>query len=303
MKTGIIQLLLSLNTALAAGTSGYQFKEGHSHTTLSFHLYKNLIVIPARLNDTLQVQLILDTGARSLLLYGKRFANLANSITGKKIRVAGWGNGQAIQAATSFPNDLTLGDVQGTGLSVAIVPDRKLASDKPMIDGVIGYDLFARFAVVIDYQKKMIELYDQLPAHRRYGFSAVPMEVNQARPQVTSTLILGNHEHVALPLLVDTGSSLELTLFSTSKERFLLSDNDRVLGRGIAGIIRGFELFIEQVLLDNWIIQDVSANLVHIKNHPDPLFTVSGSLGGGFLKDHIVIFDYPGRQLWLKRFA
>jgi hypothetical protein len=129
------------------------------------------------------------------------------------------------------------------------------------------------------------------------------MEVTHARPQVISTLVLGNKKQLALPLLVDTGSSLELTLFSTSKEKFTLPDHDHVLGRGIAGIIRGFELFIEQITLDNWVIQDISAHLVHVRNHPDPLFTVSGSLGGGFLKDHIVIFDYPGGKLWLKRFA
>jgi hypothetical protein len=301
MVTLLLLLTSWLVPATAASPRGYHFLEGVSHTTIPFQLYKNLIVIPAQLNDTLSVNLILDTGTRSLLLYGKRFANLPTLKQGPTIRVSGWGSGSTIEARMAFPNKLSIGEITGHELSIAVVPTRKMFSDRPKIDGIIGYELFVRFVVEINYKTKQIHLYNRVAPGQTLGFTAVPLEVNRARPQVVSTIRLKDNREVNMKLLVDTGSSLGLTIFSRSREGYETSSEKSVIGFGLAGSVLGYQLQIDNLQLGTLLVQRITTNLVQVTQHPDDTFEMAGSLGAEFLKNHIVIFDYPGSRMFLKQ--
>ena len=301
MVTLLLLLTSWLAPDLAASPRGYHFMEGVSHTTIPFQLYKNLIVIPAQLNDSLSVNLILDTGTRSLLLYGKRFANLPTLKQSPSIRVSGWGSGSTIEARMAYPNKLSIGEITGHELSIAVVPTRKMFSDRPKIDGIIGYELFVRFVVEINYKTKQIHLYNRVTPSHTAGFSTVALEVNRARPQVMSTIRLKNKKEVSIKLLVDTGSSLGLTIFSRSREGYDTSAEKDVIGFGLAGSVHGYQLYIDNLRLGNVPVRRISTNLVQVTHHPDEAFEMAGSLGAEFLKDHIVIFDYPGSRMYLKQ--
>ncbi len=79
-----------------SNAGGYQFLEGASRTAIRFEMFRNLIVIPAKINDTLNVELILDTGTRSMLLYGKKFANMKNLSGNRRVKIAGWDRPRAL---------------------------------------------------------------------------------------------------------------------------------------------------------------------------------------------------------------
>lgn len=293
----IIVLLLSSLTGLAA--SGYQFLEGVTRTSIKFELYKDLIVIPAKINDTLKVRLILDTGTRSMLLYGKRFAGLQNLSANRQIKVSGWGSPDGVAAAVAYPNNIQIGHVTGEALAIAVVPGRSLFAEKPKIDGIIGYELFVKFVVEINYKTRMIHLFEKMPFRHTHGFTAVPLEINKAMPQVQSSIILSDKTRVDLRLLVDTGSSLGLTLFSKDQFGGYASDIQRPVGVGLNGIIRGFDLYLKHLFLANLEVKSIPSHLVNVEQHPDDKFTFCGSIGAAFLKKHIVIFDYPSSRMFL----
>jgi hypothetical protein len=290
-------LVLSSLSGLAAG--GYQFLEGVTRTALKFELYKDLIVIPARINDTISVRLILDTGTRSMLLYGKKFAGLRNMSGNRHVKVAGWGSPNGVDAAVSFPNNIRIAQIKGEALALAVITTRNLFDDKPNIDGIIGYELFVKFVVEIDYKARTMYLYEKMPADHAQGFTPIPLEINKAMPQVMSTIIMPDKTRVDLRLLVDTGSSLGLTLFSKDKFSAYASEDQRPVGIGLNGVIRGFDLYFKRLFLGNLKVKSIPSHLVTVDKHPDDNFSYCGSIGAAFLRKHIVIFDYPSSRLFL----
>jgi hypothetical protein len=283
-----------------ASPRGFHFYEGITHTEIPFELYKNLIVIPAQLNDSTSLKLILDTGTRSVLLYGRRFKKMGTLLS-KKIRVSGWGASGSITAHMAYPNKIEIGAIRGTELNIAVVPDRKFLPDKSEIDGLIGYELFVRFAVEINYFTRTIHLYDRLSPAQLTGFSSIPIEINLSRPEIHSRIRLHDQTEVKLKLLVDTGSSLGLTIFARDVAAFRPINEPRTIGIGVAGLIQGFDLFVDHVSLGPANIKPRSSHLVAVSHHPDEHFTMAGSLGAEFLKEHVVIFDYPESRLLLKK--
>jgi hypothetical protein len=299
MVTPILTLLFALTSFSALGAGGYDFLFGKSSTTIHFEMFRNLIVIPVTINDSVKVKLILDTGTRSMLLYGKRFASMPNLTTSHRIKIAGWGSPDGVDAGISYPNKVVLGSIKGELLGVAVVSTRKMFDEKPGIDGIIGYELFVKFVVEINYKARTICLFEKLPYGHADGFISLPLEINRAMPQVQSSLVMADNSRVNLRLLIDTGSSLGLTVFS--KEQFLnhSGETPHNVGFGLNGVIKGFDLYLKHFFLGNLKVKSLSSCVVNVEEHPDETFTFCGSLGAQFLKKHIVIFDYPSNKLFL----
>jgi hypothetical protein len=299
MVAPVLILLLVMSSLSGFAANGYQFLEGATRTAIRFEIYRNLIVIPARINDTLNAKLILDTGTRSMLLYGKKFANMKNLSSKRRVKISGWGSPEGVDAQVSFPNNIRIGSIRGEELGVAVVPSRPLFADKPTIDGIIGYELFVKFVVEINYKTKTIYLFDKLPPGHAEGFTSIPLEINKAMPQVQSSILLKDKTTVNLRLLVDTGSSLGLTLFS--KDRFSIQSSEipRTVGIGLNGVIKGFDLYLKHFFLGDMKVKSGQSYVVNVEEHPDEKFTYCGSVGAAFLKKHIVIFDYPSSKLFL----
>lgn len=298
LRLSLVLMFATLTPALGAG--GYRLAAGRTFTSVEFEKYKDLIVLPAVINDTLHVRLILDTGTRSILLYGKRFAHLKNLSTRRKVSVAGWGSPHPIDASFSYPNQIQIGHVTGEALAIAVIPDRPLFKDHTTIDGIIGYELFAKFIVEINYQTQIIRMFERLPFGYGSEFVTVPLEVNRAMPQVNSKVVINSKTSVNVKLLVDTGSSLGLALFT--KDEFLLHSSHQRLpvGIGLNGPVYGYDLYWKEFWLGDLPIRRIPAHVIDIDEHPDQSFTYCGSIGAAFLKKHTVIFDYPGERLLLK---
>lgn len=299
----VVVVLLFTGSAFAnpAARHGYQFIEGFSHTTIPFQKYQDLIVIRAQMNDSITLNLILDTGTRSLLLYGKKFRKLQNLRPDKKVKVSGWGSPEGVDATLSYPNTISLGEIRGNYVGVAVVDRGRMFTDAPSIDGIIGYELFARFAVEINYKTRTIHLYDRLPEGHTDDFTALPLEVNNARPQITSKITMQNDKTLSLKLLIDTGSSLGLAVFSTTNKGFSSSPELSAIGRGLTGSVNGYELFVKEVILGDMKVDYLPTHLVDVSRHPDNQFTFSGSLGASFLREHVVIFDYPRSSFFISK--
>lgn len=294
----VAAFVFALSPAFGAG--GFQLQPGRTHTSVPFQTYKDVIIVPAIINDTVPVRLILDTGTRSILLCGKRFAGMQNLSSRRKVGITGWGSPKPIDAAVSYPNTIEIGHVRGEALAFAVVPERHLFAGRPDIDGIIGYELFAKFIVEINYDTEVLQLFEKLPYGYASDFVKIPLEVNKAMPQIASTVVLNNKTTVQVKLLVDTGSSLGLALFT--KEKFLEFSSHRLqsVGIGLNGPIHGYDLYCKRIMLGNLRVKQIPTHVIDIDEHPDETFSYCGSIGAAFLRKHVVIFDYPGERLLLK---
>ena len=64
------------STQASETKAGFSLPEDVSEVSLKFQSIRNLIVLLVVINDSIQVNLILDTGCRNLVLFGKRFQKL-----------------------------------------------------------------------------------------------------------------------------------------------------------------------------------------------------------------------------------
>src|SRR5688572_24195031 len=60
----------------SAPKAGFSLPDNVQEVTFKFRKFKNLILLPVIINDTVVVNLILDTGCRNLLLFGGVFEKL-----------------------------------------------------------------------------------------------------------------------------------------------------------------------------------------------------------------------------------
>src|SRR5262245_22747880 len=120
MRALVLCFVLVVFSAAGASTrtTGYQFIEVYSHTTIPFEQYKDLIIISILMNDSINLRLVLDTGTRSLLVYGRRFRKLQNLHRERRVKVVGWGSPKGVEACLSYPNSVSLGKIRGDELGI-----------------------------------------------------------------------------------------------------------------------------------------------------------------------------------------
>jgi Aspartyl protease len=294
-----VLLILGISfTPLDEEPIGYHFDQGKVATTIKFVSYRNLIIIPVQLNDTIKLNLVLDTGTRSLILFGNKCRRLGNIAKGRKVKIGGRGNSEFVDADFSFPNNIKIGDIVGKGVGAVVLSESKLTEVAPGIDGIIGYELFIRFCIKVDYAKRTITLFDEIPSDAYEKFQPMALSLVDSRPEIISTIYLSKRKKIFAKTLIDTGSSMGLLVFANRKNNFNVFGREMELGIGLAGSVMGFDLGISSWQLGNITFSPGNCNLVPTDTEGES--TISASIGGGFLKDHVVMFHYPSSQFFIR---
>jgi len=296
----ILLLVLNFVNPLPAVNypAGYNFVDGRAVSVIKFTRYRNLIVVPAQLNDTTKLNLILDTGIRTLILFSKKSEKLSNLHKGKKLKVSGRGVLESVECDLSFPNQIRLGDVIGTGIAAAVVTNNELAEEAPGIDGIIGYELFVRFCIRIDYLSNTITLFNEVPRDAFEEFSSMDLNLKNLRPEIAMTLRFSKKRKLNVNALIDTGSSFELLVYDSKRDKFGYSSESVRIGTGLAGSVFGYSLGNIQFQLGDSDHFNADFNLVLYRNKKSD--DATASIGGGFLKNYVVMFDYPHSRFYIK---
>ena len=176
----------------------------HTAAALPFDNFNNEIVFAATVNGH-PLRLLLDSGSGTAFVTGGA-AQAAGLTTQGDLPAFGYGG----SAATGLVPDTTLdvGDaVELKHLTLHVIKDAaltKLLADRGHVDGAIGYELFARLVVGIDYAGKTLTLTDPAaPAASTAGALVVPIKLENRMPT-----ILASVDHKAPGrFLVDTGDS------------------------------------------------------------------------------------------------
>jgi hypothetical protein len=111
------------------------------------------LIVMARVNGGRPLRLVLDTGARGLMLH-RSAANALGLESLVTSQVGGLGSGRPIDATLSLARTVSFGELEFRDCLVD-VSSRELAAGA---DGVLAPSLFARFLIKIDPNAKMLEL-------------------------------------------------------------------------------------------------------------------------------------------------
>jgi hypothetical protein len=167
------------------------------------------------------------------------------------------------------------------------------------IDGLVGYEMFRRFDVQIDYAKKTLTISDPRNFVSPPGATVLDFKLAGTNPKISATL-----DGMPVALTVDTGSRDSLTMSSPfvrahSLVKKYAASPEAVIGWGVGGAARGRPARFGALQLGDLNIEGIAGNLfVGDKGaFSDP--DIAGNLGGGVLRRFTVAFDYANRKMYL----
>ncbi|MGB3468914.1 MAG: aspartyl protease family protein [Cyclobacteriaceae bacterium] len=286
---------------------GFKLPKGAKRIVVPFKEYNNLVVVPVTINKTLTLDFIVDTGVQNAILTEKVFTDVLGLEYQRKISIAGPG---LIDSVTAFIcNNIQIslpGGISASRSSLLVLETDYLQLKNNMgaeIYGIIGYDLFSRFVVEINYDNNEITFHDPKFFKKKRYMKKIPITVERTKPYI-ETLIkyTDGSEADSIRLMVDSGASHALLLDPEDDTSIEVPEETITtnLGKGLGGSIDGKIGRIEKYYFDDLTFSQVLASF------PDPGIynknikrgSRSGTIGGDILSRINPVFDYQKENIY-----
>lgn len=272
---------------------------GEEKTTVPVKLFRDRPIIEVKIGKHKEpLRFVLDTGSGISVISEEvsRRLDIKPITTGGRARAIG-GDGK-FQIVYGFLRQIGIGEVKIQNVPVYI---RKFHENDEKIDGYIGLGLISKFLTTLDYGALTFSLVRQreVEATENNNSPSLPL-------RLTSSGYLSGEvqlEGIEAPLnfIVDTGASVsvisdELAAL-TEVNKYISDEKMRVVGA--AGVTEGVSAFllprvtfgshsrekIKAIALDLDIINETSG------------FEQAGILGGNFLKNYRLTFDFKNSRV------
>ncbi|MBX2968930.1 MAG: aspartyl protease family protein [Cyclobacteriaceae bacterium] len=290
---------------------GFHIADGKKKVQIPIEVHNNLIVVRVILNDAIPLKFIIDTGVRTAILTQKSFSDILQLPYSRKYTISGPGGEKLIDAYVANNVSLTLPGVTGKGHALLVLEEDYLELRNHLgtdVHGILGYELFSRFIIEVDYQKKFMTLMTPDKFRQKKKYEVIPIRIQDTKPYLLAPININSEHALNAKLLVDTGASHGLMLEPESDSRIHLPERNipNIIGRGLGGEITGKTGRIESLELGNYIIEKPLANFPDSNAYfSDSLKYLAidrnGTLGGEILSRFTVIFNFPQEKIYLKK--
>ena len=292
---GLVNFLTYLGNSGALYTAS-----GSTQTTVPFSLVGNRPIVNLKVNGNAEpLRFVLDTGSGITVISDET----AKRLNIKPITRGGYakgigGNGK-FEIVYGLLKQVSIGEVNLKNVPVYL---RKFQDDNSSVDGYIGLGLISKFLTTIDYGKQTFGLTKRIAETADF---AAKSDLSLPLRLTSSGFLSGEVqlEGIESPLnfIVDTGASVSVISDRIAKSDgiipFLNEERLRVIGSaGVTENVATFQLprvtfgqhsrkDIMAVALDLDIINEASG------------FEQSGILGGNFLKNYCLTFDFKNSKV------
>ncbi|MCF6351940.1 MAG: aspartyl protease family protein [Cyclobacteriaceae bacterium] len=287
---------------------GFVLPDGVDKLSIPFELNNNLIIIKVLLNNAIPLKLILDTGIRTTVLTEKTFTDLLNLTYSRKITIPGVGGKKIIDAYVTNNVTLEISGLIGRGHALIVLEDDLLQLKNYLgtnVHGILGYELFSRFIVEINYSKKIVTFYN--PSHYKIKkrFSAFDLDIIDTKPYIYSSFSLNDSSVFRGKFMVDTGASHSFLIDVNSNPAYYIPQPSIYshLGRGLGGELFGHIARIDKISLPPFSFEEVITTFPDSSDYNTDTYKSSrnGTIGGGLLSRFTVVFDYIHEKIYLKK--
>jgi len=274
---------------------------GGSSATLPFELLNNHIYVQVKVNGKGPYRFLCDTGGENVIT--PELARALDLKTEGALQGRGVGEKSEDVALTKV-DSVALGAVTLTNQVFAVFPMAALSKVEGIeVDGLVGYELFKRFIVKVDYENSRLTF--TLPsAFAVHGEgTVVPFRFNGRIPQVD-----GEIDGIKGTFDIDTGSRSSLDLMAPFVEAHNLSAKyqpkfEAMTGYGFGGAARSAVSRAALLKLGTVEVREPVTELTLQKKGSLTSQYVAGNVGAGVLKRFNITFDYARQQLILERNA
>jgi hypothetical protein len=291
---------------------GFQMSPGQRKAQIPIEISNNLVIVPVVLNDALPLKFIIDTGVRTAILTQKTFSDILNLPYSRKYTIAAPGGVKSVDAYITTNVSLQLPGIVGRGHAMLVLGEDYLELRNYLgtdVHGILGYELFSRFIVEIDYEKKVMILRAPEAFHKPRKFRSLPITVEDTKPYVKVPITLQDGTVIIAKLMMDSGASHGLMLDPATDDAIKVPANvvSSTIGRGLGGEITGKVGRIKSLSMGDYKIENVIANFPDPNSYIDTLKMTSvarnGSLGGELMSRFTIIYNFPKEEVYFKKNA
>jgi len=265
---------------------------------------RNQVRVPVSINGSAPFRLILDTGMPGpgvLLRHSDRVDSLALEFPGSD-QLSGGGSGPAVQARVAPSERITVGGIEISEVPVAVLPPQSALLQE--VDGVIGAELFDRYAVRVDVDHKTMDLLDAKTFEPNPGSSIVALRIRDRMAFVDARVTVDGGAPVTADLAIDLGAGHGLWLNDDDDGRFAPPAHtiETVLGRGLSGPITGSVGRVRRIEIGDFAFENVVTLFPVAEYHnPGGVDFRDGFIGAEILKRFVVTYDYEHKRMVLER--
>lgn len=297
----MLSLIVFCFSAPIAFEASHQARSPHR---VPFEITNNLVILQGSINGSKPLAFILDTGASTTVISDSRAKELGLKLEGKTDATT---QGGSIEASFVKGVSLNLSGVEFPKMTLAAIRLSGLeAGLGRKVDGILGYEIFNRFVVEIDYASKVVTFYEPQGYEYSGRGEVIPISIEDNTPFVVGKItgpktIEGN-------FLIDTGAPGILNIAGpfAAKHKLLnsvphtisITSGALLAGRssGKIGRVKGFQmgsLVIKKPVVN--FSQDTGGS------EGDEASTEYGGLiGGEILGRFKLIIDYSRKQIILE---
>jgi len=278
--------------------ASHGFAEGLESASLDISLGINHVYLTATVNGVGPFNFILDTGA-GLTIVDTKLADTLGLQGAGTLPAAGIGGLEVGKFARI--DSISLGDLSLFDLTVGVIDFGMINSMTAMpIHGIIGYNLFSRLIVEIDYAGEKLNIFEAESDLFAGGEDTLECEIEANHPIVKGYV----NDSIEGRFRFDTGSQNFLDLNTPFvKNNNLKDDIVRDLGEydilGIGGTSKTSLVFIKSFTLGKFRLPEVLTGLYESETGIFSTENVDGNVGGGVLGWFKVGFDYPHNKVYL----
>ena len=269
---------------------------GETQSIVPMKQINNRPVIQVKLKkDGPLLNFVLDTGSGITVVSEKTAKRLKISSVARGGEARALGGDGRFNIVYGFLKRITIGDARVRNVPIYI---RKFHRNQDKIDGYIGLSLISKYVTTLDYGNNVFKLikkkeYKKLNLDKNNGMS-VPL-------RLTSSGFLSGHVKLdgfetPLNFIVDTGASVSVISESLANSHqlkpHLLKQTIDVIGS--AGVTEDVPLFLlPNVTFGDYSRKSLKAVALNLNLiNEDSGFEQAGILGGNFLKNYSLTFDF-----------
>lgn len=277
-------------------SSGFSLPAGVTSVTIPFRLIANVVVLDVSINGREALPFVLDTGAVNILL--------PEAARALELHPEGslWGFGagkDSIETAQVKVDEFDMGNVHFGPHVFAVYPIPELSKSMGVenLGGLLGYEVFKRFVVTIDYVHRTATF--ALPAASVYAGNGtiMPFRFNGNIPELD-----GSVEGSPGRFHVDTGSAFAVVLYTPWVQQHRSHFGDAFEQAQTAMGAAGGEMAFTVANIDRFTVGGLPFGPMPVVLSLQAKGALAnpygaGLIGSGLLLTKRVTFDYPQQRL------
>jgi hypothetical protein len=264
--------------------------------TIAFELIDNRIFVNVMINGHGPFHIILDTGAS--LAVSPEAAQKAGLTAERTTETGGVGE-KSVEAQNTHVRELSFGPVHLSNVDCDIIStaDSPYVFGKIPVDGFFGAEIFEKYVVRHDYQKKELTFYDP----QTYVYSGSGESITFERPG-NIPVISASFDGIDAKFGVDTGARSALILYGPFVAEHHLAEKYQpkfqgVSGWGLGGPVRSYMVRSQSLKIGQFELHGLIARLSLNKSGATASNSKAGLIGPDVLRQFTFICDYARHRL------